>query len=141
MNEFEKRILTIISEQPGIRGAEIAQIIGCERKDIISVLFGSLKMECYQDPSYRWFLRSNQKSTPPSDSFSISNDKSLADICKYYLNCLSLEENNGISTFLNSSSPLDYAELHSVTIDSSNDNVARLIQKVASGRNLIANVG
>ena len=112
MNEFEKAILKTIAEHPGIKAKDIAQALGCERKDVNSALYGTLKSRCYQDTSYRWYLNAQKNTTKAVDP-AASPDKRLVDICKYYLNCLSLEENNGVSAFLNSKFSLDYAELSS----------------------------
>ena len=54
MNEFEKSILQIISEHPGIKAREIASHLNCDRTVINSALYGTLKDKCYQDASYQW---------------------------------------------------------------------------------------
>ena len=140
MNEFEKAILKVIAEHPGVKAKDIAQAIGRDRKDVNSVLYGSLKSHCYQDASYRWYLNAQENSAESVDS-AAPPDKRLADICKYYLNCLSLEESNGVSAFLSSKYSLDYSELFSMTINSSDDNIANLIRKVSAERNLAAYLG
>lgn len=140
MNEFEKAILKVIAEHPGVKAKDIAQAIGRDRKDVNSVLYGSLKSHCYQDASYRWYLNEQENSAESVDS-AAPPDKRLADICKYYLNCLSLEESNGVSAFLSSKYSLDYSELFSMTINSSDDNIANLIRKVSAERNLAAYLG
>ena len=140
MNDFEIKILEIIRKNPGIKAKDIADLIGCERRDVNSALYGRLKDFCYQDTSYKWHLnedKNKQRSTEPV----VEPDKQLADICKYYLNCLSLEENNGISAFLTSNFSLDYAELPSLNVDGTDADVARLINKVSNGRTLTAHVG
>lgn len=95
MNAFEKRILKIISEHPGIKAKDIALLIGCDRKDVNSALYGSLSGRCYQDSSYRWYLNAQRNATKNIDPVA-PPDKLLVDVCNYYLNCLSLEENNGM---------------------------------------------
>lgn len=140
MSEFEKLILKTISEHPGIKAKDIAQLIGCDRKDVNSALYGTLNGRCYQDTSYRWYLNAQKNTTKTVDPIA-PPDKQLVDICRYYLNCLSLEESNGVSAFLNSNFSLDYAELSSMTVDSSDDSIARLIRKVSAERNLAAHLG
>ena len=140
MNEFEKTILKIISEHPGISAKDIAQFIGCDRKDVNSALYGVLSKHCYQDSSYRWYSNSH-KNNQAHASLVTPPDQRLSDICKYYLNCLSLEENNGISAFLTSNHSLNYTELSSLTVDSSDETVANLIHKVSMEKNLTAHVG
>ena len=140
MNELERNILKTISEHPGIKAKDIAQVIGCDRKDVNSALYGSLSSRCYQDSSYKWYLNAQRNATETIDPVA-PPDKLLVDICNYYLNCLSLEESNGISAFLTSSFSLDYVELSSMTVDSSDDNIARLVHKVSAEKNLAAHVG
>ena len=140
MNELAKKVLEVVKERPGIKAREIVQILGCEKKEVNSALYGVLSSYCYQDSAYRWYPNESKKSNTAS-SKEIVCDKALSDICKYYLNCLSLEENNGISAFLTSKFSLDYAELSDITIDSSDENTGKLIRKVSAERNLIAHVG
>ena len=140
MNEFEKVILKTISDNPGIKAKDIALKNGCDRKDVNAALYGSLSSRCYQDSAYRWYLNTQRNEQKVEDAVA-SPDKQLADICKYYLNCLSLEESRGISAFLTSNFSLDYTELSDVTIDGSKESVAELIRKVSAERNLTAHVG
>lgn len=140
MSDFEKAILKIIAERPGVKAKDIAQTLGCDRKDVNSALYGSLSSRCYQDSSYRWYLNAQRNNSANIDPIA-PPDKRLADICKYYLNCLSLEESNGISAFLTSNFTLDYAELAGMAVDSADANIARLIRKVSAERNLAAHVG
>lgn len=140
MNEFEKSILKIITENPGIRAKDIAEVIDCDRKDVNFALYRSLSKHCYQDSSYRWYLNSHKINQ--TDASLVSHpDQCLFNICKYYLNCISLEESNGISAFLTSDHSLNYTELSSLTVDSSDETVAKLIHKVSMEKNLTAHVG
>ncbi|MDO5478649.1 MAG: hypothetical protein Q4G23_05735, partial [Clostridia bacterium] len=140
MNDFEKQVLKIIGENHGVKAKDIADLIGCERRNVNSALYGNLKNLCYQDSSYKWYLNGSENQQQSTESV-VEPDKQLADICKYYLNCLSLEENNGISAFLTSNFSLDYAELPSLDVDSTDMDVAKLISKVSNERNLTAHVG
>lgn len=137
MGDFENRILQIIGSHPrGIKAKDIAQLMGCDRKDVNSALYGVLKGRCYQDSSYCWHLnytgngsRKGEPSTP------VAPDKRLSDLCRYYLNCLSLEESGGISAFLKSKFSLNYAELPGLAVDSSDETIAKLIAKVSADKN------
>lgn len=140
MSEFEKTVFKIISEHPGIKAKDIAQLMDCDKKDVNSVLYGGLSRYCYQDSSYRWYL-DTAKYTQPSNSAVVSPDKCLSNICKYYLNCLSLEESNGVSAFLTSKHSLNYTELSSLNIESSDEAVANLIHKASMEKNLTAHIG
>ena len=80
MNDFEKEILKIVGENPGIKAKDIADLIGCERREVNSVLYGRLKDLCYQDSSYKWYLN-ERKNQQQSTETEIEPDKQLADIC------------------------------------------------------------
>lgn len=101
MGNFENRILKIIDSHPnGIKAKDIAQIMGCDRKDVNSALFGRLKGLCIQDNAFLWHLADSKSAKTPEHK--AAADKRLSDLCRYYLNCLSLEESGGISAFLTS---------------------------------------
>ncbi len=140
INEFEKTILDIISKKSGIKAKDIALEIGCDKGDVNAALYGVLSVFCYQDSSYKWFLNKQDEKENKTES-NVSFDKELSNLCKYYLNCLSIEENNGISAFLTSNYALDYAELSGFSIDSHDEKIPRLIRKINAGKNLTANVG
>lgn len=140
MGNFENRILKIIDSHPnGIKAKDIAQIMGCERKDVNSALFGRLKGLCIQDNAFLWHLADSKSAKTPEHK--AAADKRLSDLCRYYLNCLSLEESGGISAFLTSKYSLNYAELPSLAVDSSDETIAKLIAKVSTDKKLSANLG
>lgn len=140
MNEFEKAIIKAISETPGIKAKDIAAQIGCERSNVNAALYGSLSMCCHQDFAYKWYLN-KQSAAPITSKETAPADKRLSDLCKYYLNCLSLEQSNGISAFLSSTYSLDYVELGSTNVDGSDSGAAKLIKRISAEKNLTAHVG
>ena len=78
----------------------------------------------------------------PKDDNVVGADKDLENLCKYYLNCLSIEGNNSISAFLTSSYNLNYAEVNKIDksgFDSENADV--FLNKIARQRNMTAYVG
>lgn len=143
MGDFENRIMQIIGSHPkGIKAKDIAQIMGCDRKDVNSALYGVLKGRCYQDSAYCWHLNSKGDGSGKGGTvITAAPDKRLSDLCRYYLNCLSLEERSGISAFLKSKFSLNYAELSSLSVDSSDETIAKLIAKVSADKKLSANLG
>ena len=140
MNEFEKTIIKIISETPGIKAKDIAARIGCERSTVNAALYGPLGVRCHQDSAYKWYLN-EQGAAPTASNENAPADKRLSDLCKYYLNCLSLEQSNGISAFLSSNYSLDYAELGDINVDGTDSGAAKLIKRLSAERNLTAHVG
>lgn len=141
MQKFENDILEIIAATPGIKAREIADKLCIERSQVNSALYGSLRTRCYQDSSYRWFINGAADRAGPSAECVPIPDKRLYDLCKYYLNCLSLEENNGVSAFLTSKYSLDYTELNSLDYDETNESAVRLLKKTSTERNLAAYIG
>lgn len=141
MTKFENDILSIIASTPGVKARDIANKLNVERSEINSALYGSLKTRCYQDSSYRWFINGALKSPDIQAEDTPIPDKSLFDLCRYYLNCLSLEENNGVSAFLTSKYSLDYAELNGLDFDETNESAVRLLKKASTERNLAAYIG
>jgi hypothetical protein len=76
-------------------------------------LYGPLKGKCRQDDKYRWFpvFGTSQAKTSATDEPSLP-DTPFARLCRYYLACLSQDEDAGISVFAtNRYGDLDYHEL------------------------------
>lgn len=141
MTDFEKSILKIVSESPGIKAREIAAKLEVDKKEVNSILFNALSARCYQDEEYRWFIQGENQNSDLNGQDIAQPDELLHNVCKYYLNCLSLEENNGVSAFLKSQFSLNYTELSSLSINGDDDKVANLLKKVSSERNLTSYVG
>lgn len=58
MTELEIKILNVISSNPsGIKAKDIARILGKDKSDINSILYGnSMKTRIHQDNNFRWFI-------------------------------------------------------------------------------------
>lgn len=140
MNKTEQEILHIIQTSSGIKAKDIASRLGLSRNEVNSVLYGSLKTRCYQDSTYRWFAIEQNKQQIAKNQ-GPAPDKKLSDLCRYYLNCLSLETSSGISAFLTSKYSLSYAEISSIAIDQPVPEVANLIKKVSNDSTLTAHIG
>jgi hypothetical protein len=141
MTNFEQKILATLAENPGLKAKDIADRLGVERKRVNSALYSSLKVRCYQDSSYCWFLNSAKKKTATVSDVVDPPDKRLVSLCKYYLNCLSLEENNGISAYLTSKYSLNYTELKTLNINGEDESTANLLKKTSRGKTLTAYLG
>ena len=140
MSDFEKSILEIISKTPGIKARDIAAKLNCDKKLVNSALYGNLKARCYQDAAYKWYLHGQTAGSAPVKEIAPPDEK-LASLCRYYLNCLSVEQNNSISAFLTSKYSLEYTELKELAVNGSDDKIASLIKKISAERNLTAHVG
>ena len=142
MNQIEKQIFDIIQNSPsGIKAKDIASKLNLSKSAVNGVLYGKLKKYCYQNSSYRWFSRKPNKTEEKSPNNQVIPDKTLNDICRYYLNCLSLETNSGISEFLTSNFSLKYAELSAISLENQTPELAQLIKKVSSDKGLVAHIG
>lgn len=108
----EAEILNLLKSQPGLKGREIAVRLKAEKSEVNSVLW---KLQnrglTRQDNAYRWFViekttESQGKSPEPAKELTL-----LGRLCRYYLECLSLDDEAGVRVFAQSQYGLDYVEL------------------------------
>lgn len=137
MNDWEKRILNIIEEHPGLTAKEIGKYTGDDPKEVRTALYGPLQKYCYRR-AYYWYP---QEQAPVEDGKAGTPDARLSSLCHYYLDCMAIQESDGVKGPLHADTDLPYAELKELEIDSTDANVARLIRKVSAGRHLTAYVG
>ncbi len=110
MAAFEEEILNILGKEPGLKGREIAQRLGIEKALANSSLFKMrAKRLISQDSSYRWALKKvdDQPAAPRNDAL----DTPLAKLCRYYLQCLSLDDEGGVSLFAESRYSPEFIEI------------------------------
>lgn len=114
MESLTQKVLEIIENSNGIKAKDIAEQLGVDRVEINSVLYSAngLKNKCWQDSNYFWYSNTKNKATKFEKN--INADKKLNAICRYYLNCISVEGVTGISTFLTSKFDLPYIEVSSI---------------------------
>ena len=142
MNKLEKDTLALIKTSNGIKAKEIAKKLNVERSQINSLLYGSLHTHCYQDAGYRWFLKRNDNSDSKDSQNKInSSDKELEKVCKYYLNCLSLDGNNGISAFLTSKFDLNYIEIDHLEIKPTNVEITQFLKRIGAKKSMTTYMG
>lgn len=141
MNELETKIYEVIGRNNGITGAAIAKILGTEAKVVNSSLYKSdtLKALVYQTQDYKWRvigkkLNPGQKAPEP--------DAQLSALCKYYLECISLESSNNVSQFLTSNFALNYAVLSRLGIDPvADEDAIELLHRINGNKTLVAYLG
>lgn len=80
------RIRELLQRTPGLKAQQIATELGLEKSEVTAALHGFPGGEAVQDSSYRWWLRGPGAEPPaaPPRTF-------LANICRYYLECLARE--------------------------------------------------
>lgn len=112
---LNEKVSLILTENPGLRAGEIAEKLNIDRKQINSFLYKSPKDKYIQDEKYCWYLAQDVP-VQRSDKKNIS-ENALSRLCKYYLSCLSQDNENGISVFADSKFGLDYIELEKLSLD------------------------
>lgn len=88
------RIQELLLRSPGLKAQQIAAELGIDKAEVAAALHRLRDGEVVQDSSYRWWPR-----TPPthSDGVAPAPRTFLANLCRYYLECLARESGSGIS--------------------------------------------
>lgn len=87
------RILQLLSHKPGLKAQQIASELGLERALVVTALHGLHAGEAVQDNAYRWW----PKATPAEREIAPAPRSLLANLCRYYLECLARESGPAIS--------------------------------------------
>ena len=147
MNDFETQIYNVIASAYGVRGAEIAQQLGVERRTVNATLARSAALGAVvrQGPDYKWYLINNDTGNGAggvAPGTAPGPDGELQRLCKYYLNCISLESSSAVSQFLTSRFQLKYAVLNDLKINADVDSEAlNLLNRIRGNRNVQAYLG
>ena len=102
-------ILALLQRRPNLTARHIAEELEADRRAVNSLLYGPLRGKVIQDNSYRWRIaeKANSESRPPTIPF-LASETPLARLCRYYLDCLSFDEDTGVSLSAASEEALDY---------------------------------
>jgi very-short-patch-repair endonuclease len=136
--DLTPQIMEMLAGSKGLKAAEIAKALGVDRQRANSILYGPLKGMVRQDKSYRWHLMSDSQQETQNTSAVDDQPKTiLSKICRYYLECLSFDNEQGVSTFASSQFDVDYAELEKLPLDDESSaslftepDVSRLVSKM-----------
>lgn len=112
-------VLVLLRRRRNLKAQEIAQALGMDRKSVNSILYSQLRGKVVQDSAYRWRLAETAgvdgHQQPPGSHVV---DTPLARLCRYYLDCLSYELDNGVSLFASSKfNDLDYFDPGLASLD------------------------
>lgn len=110
MNPLADKILDHLKRSPGQYAREIAQALGCDKSDVNSCLYGSLDGKVIQTHPYRWVV-ADANTAPAKTKESTKQDTVLAKLCRYYLDCISFDDEGGASFFAESKFAPNYVEL------------------------------
>jgi hypothetical protein len=136
-----EQVFSLLQSKDGLLAREIADILNAERSMINSLLYGPLQNKCYRDDSYRWHitLRTTTQATPQER---VKTDDILSKLCKYYLNCLSVDTGNGIWEYANSIyNDFNYVEVPDTRFRTMNEQGKQLIVKAERTRNMASFFG
>ena len=114
MADLESRILAAITSRPGQKAGQIAVSLGVDKRLVNSALYGSLKGRVRQDKDYRWHPNRPSPPRPPEEEPPKPPNTPLAKLCRYYLDCLSHDDLDGVSEFASSYGQLSYVEIQSL---------------------------
>lgn len=110
-----ERILDLLISSPGKRAKDISAQLCIDRSMVNSILYGTLRGRVTQDNSYRWWPKEAAQLGQPTSAQVPRLDTPLARLCRYYLDCLSHDDQGGLSVFASTSfGNLDYAELRAL---------------------------
>jgi very-short-patch-repair endonuclease len=108
-NDLPGKIVEHIRRSGPSKAIQIATALGADRSAVNSTLYGQLRGKVRQSKNYTWSLVENgtsgRKETPENPP------NSYASLFRYYLDCLSQDDDSGIQVFADSRYDLDYVEL------------------------------
>ena len=125
--DLERQIAEVLKAHPGLKGREIADQLGLDKREVNSCLNRFRGKLFVQDPgSYRWRLRDSaagRQSTASSSAPATQPQTALGKVCRYYLDCLSQEGQLDVSVFASGQFGLDYVELPSMPLATEDQDV------------------
>lgn len=108
-NDLPGKIVEHIRKSGPSKAAQIATALGADRSAVNSTLYGQLRGKVRQSRNYTWSLVEN--GTPGRKDTPETPQNSYASLFRYYLDCLSQDDDSGIQVFADSRYDLDYVEL------------------------------
>lgn len=103
------RIVDHIRRNGPSKAIKIATALGVDRSAVNSTLYGQLRGKVRQSKDYTWSLFETGNS--PRQETPENARNSHASLFRYYLDCLSQDDDSGIQVFAESRYDLDYVEL------------------------------
>ena len=73
----DREVFKTITDNPGLKAKEIAQIVGLNKKQVNRALYGDLRKDVFKDDSFRWYPKVNNNDSEPIPSEKDSHDKKL----------------------------------------------------------------
>lgn len=108
-NDLAEKILEHIRKNGPAKAIQIARALGVDRSEVNSTIYGQLRRKMKQSKDYSWSLTENGTTTRRPTSEEASNPH--ARLFKYYLDCLTQDDDSGVEVFADSKHGLDYTEI------------------------------
>lgn len=134
-----EKIIELLKNNAGLKAAELAKLLEIERREVNRLLAYDLAERVIQDSGYRWRLRGQRTETSADTVAKPLNE--VARLCRYYLECIGQDSDEGVSTFAASrTGDADYAEVPAVPMLGGDGDwwntpgVMRVVNRVKSDR-------
>lgn len=119
--DFADKVLEHIRVKGPAKAKQIGDALGVDRSLVNQALYGPLRGKVRQTKDYNWSLADGapQARGGPKDDPGNSHES----LFRYYLDCLSQDDDSGVRTFADSKFDLDYGELEAWPLESSQPNL------------------
>lgn len=108
-SDLAGRVLEHIRKNGPSKAIQIASALGVDRSAVNRALYGQLRGSVRQSKSYIWSVLEDGTSVRTGSPDKARN--SYTSLFRYYLDCLSQDDDSGIEVFADSKYDLDYVEL------------------------------
>lgn len=118
VEDLASRVLSHLTENGSAKAKEIADALKVDRSLVNQALYGPLKGKVRQGKDYTWSLvgaGTVRAEVRPA----LRNRNAASSLFSYYLDCLSQDDDSGVSVFADSKYDLDYVELTSWPLEAS----------------------
>jgi hypothetical protein len=145
--DVRDQILSLLARESALTARQISDALGISKVAVNQVLHGSLKTKLVQDSSYRWSLAGAGVAAHTPAAERAAPRTELGRLCRYYLECISWDTQDGISAFASGRFDLDYIELEKcpfldgATDPLDSDPARELIRRARRDRTRVLHVG
>lgn len=114
-DRIDDKVVEYIRSRGPSKATQIADALNVDRSLVNQTLYGSLRGKVRQSKDYKWSLAEGRTQPRRQSDEPIANSR--ANLFRYYLDCLSEDDDSGVRVFANSNFDFDYAELHAWPLD------------------------
>ncbi len=137
--DLKDRVLAELQRKPGLKAAELAELLGADRRAVNQCLTYGLAGKVQQGADYRWRPVESARPGPAQPRAAAATE--IGRLCRYYLECIGQDMDEGVSAFAHSRyGDPDYAELRALPMVSrgadwfNEPGVGRVLGKVRQDR-------